>query len=80
MRGGRGRSLESLVWKLEQEPKKGRGGRGRSLESLVWKLEQEPKKVRGGGGGVGEGLVASTPFLFLSFPLLLFDCASTFEL
>ena len=33
-----------------------------------------------GGGGVGEGLVASTPFLFLSFPLLLFDCASTFEL
>ena len=34
------------------------------------------------GGGVGEGLVASTPFLFLflSFPLLLFDCASTFEL
>ena len=35
---------------------------------------------RGRGGGVGEGLVASTPFLFLSFPLLLFDCASTFEL
>ena len=56
-----------------------RGGRGRSLESLVWKLEQEPKKVRG-GGGVGEGLVASTPFLFPSFPLLLFDCAPTFEL
>ena len=32
------------------------------------------------GGGVGEGLVASTPFLFPSFPLLLFDCAPTFEL
>ena len=35
---------------------------------------------RGGGGGVGEGLVASTPFLFPSFPLLLFYCAPTFEL
>ena len=33
-----------------------------------------------GGGGVGEGLVASTPFLFPSFPLLLFYCAPTFEL
>ena len=38
------------------------------------------KEGERGRGGVGEGLVASTPFLFLSFPLLLFDCASTFEL
>ena len=38
------------------------------------------KEGEGGGGGVGEGLVASTPFLFPSFPLLLFDCAPTFEL
>ena len=64
MRVGRGRSLESLVWKLEQEPKKVRGGRGRSLESLVWKLEQEPKKVRGGRGRFSGQY--SIPFPFLS--------------
>ena len=38
------------------------------------------KEGERGEGGVGEGFVASTPFLFLSFPLLLFYCAPTFKL
>ena len=43
-------------------------------------MEVRARAKEGERGGVGEGLVASTPFLFPSFPLLLFYCAPTFEL